>query len=259
MCLILLALGSHPDYPLVVAANRDEFYDRPATFWSDSPDVLAGRDLKAGGTWLGIDRAGRFGAVTNYRQGERELVAPRSRGHLVSDYLATAIDAETHLQRVEREAELYNGFNLILGDARELFYYSNREGSRRRLGPGVYGLSNHLLDTPWPKVTSGKNALSALLGSGPELIPDLLALLSDRSQASDDSLPETGVSLAWERLLSAAFIMSPSYGTRSSTVLLVGRDGAVVMVERSFAGGGAPTGEVRHQFQIERMGSTGRR
>jgi uncharacterized protein with NRDE domain len=262
MCLILLALDSHPDYSLIVAANRDEFYDRPtacAAFWTESPEVLAGRDLKAGGTWLGIDRSGRFAAVTNYRQGQREVDAPRSRGHLVSDYLTTSIDPQSHLGRVERDASQYNGFNLIVGDARELFYFSNREGSRRRLGPGIYGLSNHLLDTPWPKVTSGKNALSVLLGGGPELIPDLLTLLSDRSQASDDSLPETGVSLAWERLLSAAFIISPSYGTRSSTVLLAGREGAVLLVERSFGPGGVPAGEVRHHFQIQPLGSIGTR
>jgi uncharacterized protein with NRDE domain len=253
MCLILIALDSHPDYSLIVAANRDEFYDRPsavAGFWSGSPEVLGGRDLKAGGTWLGIDRSGRFAAVTNYRQGEREAVAPRSRGHLVSDYLTIATDAPAHLDRVERDASLYNGFNLIVGDAGQLFYYSNREGSRRRLGPGVYGLSNHLLDTPWPKVTSGKTALSGLLGGGSELIPNLLALLSDQRQGSDDSLPQTGVSLAWERLLSAAFITSPSYGTRSSTVLLVGRDSRVVLVERSFGPNGVRAGEVRHEFQL---------
>jgi uncharacterized protein with NRDE domain len=253
MCLILIALDSHPDYSLVVAANRDEFYDRPtaaAAFWSDNPGVLAGRDLKAGGTWLGIERSGRFAAVTNFRQGERESVAPRSRGHLVSDYLTTAMDARAHVARVERDAPLYNGFNLILGDPHELFYYSNREGSPRRLGPGIYGLSNHLLDTPWPKVTSGKNALSTLLGRGAELITNLLTLLSDRSLASDDSLPQTGVSLAWERLLSAAFISSRSYGTRSSTVLLVGRDRGVVLVERSFGPNGVHTGEVRHEFEV---------
>jgi uncharacterized protein with NRDE domain len=259
MCLILIALDSHTNYALVVAANRDEFYDRPsaaAAFWSDHPDVLGGRDLKAGGTWLGIDRSGRFAAVTNYRQGEREAVAPRSRGHLVSDYLTTAVDPRACLERVEPDAALYNGFNLIVGGPRELFYYSNREGSRRLLGPGIYGLSNHLLDTPWPKVTSGKTALSALMGSKAELVPDLLALLSDRSQAADHSLPQTGVGLAWERLLSAAFISSSGYGTRSSTVLLVGRDGRVVLVERSFGPDGRPAGDVRHDFQIGQVSST---
>src|SRR5690349_1948448 len=147
MCLILTALDSHPDYALVVGANRDEFYDRPtsaATFWPESPSILGGRDLKAGGTWLGIDRRGRFAAVTNYRQGEREPAAPRSRGLLVRDYLATDIDAAAHIERVERDATLYNGFNLIAGDALTLLYFSNREGRTRTLGPGIYGLSNHL-------------------------------------------------------------------------------------------------------------------
>jgi len=254
MCLILTALDSHPDYALVVGANRDEFYDRPtraATFWPESPSILGGRDLKAGGTWLGIDRRGRFAAVTNYRQGEREPAAPRSRGLLVRDYLATDIDVGAHIERVARDATLYNGFNLIAGDARELLYFSNREGRPRALGPGIYGLSNHLLDTAWPKVTSSKSALHALLrGGGSELIPNLFALLSDRRQAGDEALPSTGIGLAWERLLSPAFVASSEYGTRSSTVVLVGRDGRVVFVERSFGPGGAPAGEIRHQFQV---------
>jgi uncharacterized protein with NRDE domain len=196
---------------------------------------------------MGINRSGRFAAVTNYRQGTREAAAPRSRGHLVSDYLTTSGDPETYLDRVEHDATLYNGFNLLVGDARRLFYYSNREGGRRTLGPGIYGLSNHLLDTPWPKVTASKNELGALMSGESELIPDLLALLSDRRQAADESLPRTGVSLDWERLLSAAFITSPSYGTRSSTVVLVGRDGGIVMVERSFGPEGRLLGEVRHE------------
>ena len=254
MCLILTALDSHPDYFLVVAANRDEFYDRPtaaAGFWPERPGILGGRDLKAGGTWLGIDRTGRFAAVTNYRQGEREPTAPRSRGLLVSDYLESDISVRAHLERVERDAALYNGFNLIAGDARELFYFSNREGRPRALGPGIYGLSNHLLDTAWPKVTSSKSALNALLrGGGSELIPNLFALLSDRGQAGDESLPSTGISLAWERLLSSAFVASKEYGTRSSTVVLVGRDGGVVFVERSFGPDGAPAGEVRRLARL---------
>jgi uncharacterized protein with NRDE domain len=255
MCLILIALDSHPDFGLIVAANRDEFYDRPsaaAGFWADAPWILGGRDLKAGGTWLGVDRRGRFAAVTNFRQGEREPAAPRSRGHLVSDYLTSGFDPRAHLERVQRDASLYNGFNLIAGDRRELFYFSNREGRARALGPGVYGLSNHLLDTPWPKVTSGKSALSALRISDPsELIPNLFALLSDRSQAADHLLPQTGVREDWERLLSSAFIASSDYGTRSSTVLLVGRDGGVVFVERNFTTGSAPHEQVRYEFELE--------
>jgi uncharacterized protein with NRDE domain len=254
MCLVLIALDSHPDYSLVVAANRDEFYDRPsatAAFWADAPSVLAGRDLQAGGTWLGVDRRGRFAAVTNYRQGQREPIAPRSRGHLVREYLTTGIDVRAHIERVQRDASLYNGFNLIAGDARALFYFSNREGRVRPLGAGIYGLSNHLLDTAWPKVTSGKDALTTLLAEGgTELVPNLFALLADRRQPAADMLPRTGLSPDWERLLSSAFIASSDYGTRSSTVVLVGRDGAVVFVERTFGSDATPGEQVRFEFQL---------
>ena len=258
MCLVLLALDSHPDYPLIVAANRDEFYDRPtapAGFWDDAPAILAGRDLKAGGTWLGIDRRGRFAAVTNYRQGRREKRAPRSRGHLVSRFLTTSIGVREYIERVKADAALYNGFNLIAGDARELLYYSNREGHARALEPGVYGLSNHLLDTAWPKVTSTKSAFGALLNRGAsDLIDGLFALLSDRNQPADDQLPRTGVGQEWERLLSSAFVASSHYGTRSSTVVLVGRDGGIVFVERNFSPGGVLADQGRFIFQLERPG-----
>jgi uncharacterized protein with NRDE domain len=249
MCLVLLALDSHPDYSLIVAANRDEFYDRPtaaAEFWVDAPSVLAGRDLKAGGTWLGLDRSGRLAAVTNYRQGQRESPASRSRGHLVSDFLTGETGALEHVERVRGEAGLYNGFNLIAGDPFGFFYYSNREGRVRSLAPGVYGLSNHLLDTPWPKVASAKSAFGRLLNGGAsELTADLFALLSDRNRPVDGLLPSTGVGPEWERLLSSAFIASDDYGTRSSTVVLVGRDGGMVFAERTFGSGGAPGAEAR--------------
>lgn len=255
MCLILLAVDTHPDYALVVAANRDEFYDRPtapAAFWEEAPWVLGGRDLKAAGTWLGIDRRGRMAAVTNYRQGRREAEAPRSRGHLVSDYLVGRIDARAHIARVQAEAADYSGFNLIAGDTGALFYFSNRGGRARALGPGVYGLSNHLLDSPWPKVATGKSGLTALLAGGGDLLPDLFALLADRRMAADDLLPRTGVSPEWERLLSSAFITSSDYGTRSSTVVLIGRDGRALFVERSFGPGGALGEEARYEFDLVR-------
>jgi uncharacterized protein with NRDE domain len=255
MCLVLLALDSHPDYSLIVAANRDEFYDRPtarAAFWDDHPAVLAGRDLKAGGTWLGIDRRGRLAAVTNYRQGERETPAPRSRGLLVSDFLTSDTAAPEYFERVQREADLYNGFNLIAGDAGGLFYYSNREGRIRSLDRGVYGLSNHLLDTPWPKVASAKSALGTLLnGHASELTRGLFSLLSDRSRAADDLLPSTGIGRDWERLLSSAFIATDQYGTRSSTVVLAGRDGSVLFIERSFGAGGVPGSEARFHLGLQ--------
>jgi uncharacterized protein with NRDE domain len=252
MCLVLIALDSHPDYSLIVAANRDEFYDRPtapAGFWADAPSVLAGRDLKAGGTWLGVDRRGRLAAVTNYRQGQRESDTPKSRGHLVSDFLTRDIGTLEHMERARSEAGLYNGFNLIASDAAGLFYYSNREGRVRPLAPGVYGLSNHLLDTPWPKVAATKTAFGALVSAGAsDPAADLFALLSNRERASDDQLPSTGVGREWERLLSSAFIASDDYGTRSSTVVLVGRDGGIVFVERSFGPGGAPGREARFEM-----------
>lgn len=255
MCLVLVALGSHPEYPLIVAANRDEFYDRPtapAAFWTDAPGVLAGRDLQAGGTWLGVDRRGRFAAVTNYRQGQREAAAYRSRGRLVSDFLMTGTPAQAYIASVIEDAALYNGFNLIAGDARALYYFSNREGRARVLQPGVYGLSNHLLDTPWPKVSSAKQALGALLvGKESELVGGLLSLLTDRRRAADELLPSTGVGLEWERLLSSAFIESTDYGTRSSTVLLVDRGGGVVFVERTYGPGGGRGGETHHEFRLD--------
>ena len=256
MCLVLFAVESHPRYSLIVAANRDEFYDRPtasAAFWTDAPSVLAGRDLRAGGTWLGLDRRGRFAAVTNYRQGEREPPAPRSRGRLVSDFLTVETHAARHIARVTGDAAIYNGFNLIAGDARELWYFSNREGRARVLGPGVYGLSNHLLDTAWPKVSSAKRGLESLLAApGSALVAELLGLLSDRTRPADDLLPSTGVGLEWERLLSSAFITAPEYGTRSSTVLLVDRDGGVVFVEQTFGPAGIPGGRARFEFQLAR-------
>jgi uncharacterized protein with NRDE domain len=258
MCLVLLALDSHPKYSLVLAANRDEFYDRPtapAGFWSDAPRVLGGRDLKAGGTWLGIDRRGRVAAVTNYRQGQRESVAPRSRGQLVSEFLAGDTAAPEYMDRVSREAELYNGFNLLAGDAAGMSYFSNREDRVRSLDPAIYGLSNHLLDTAWPKVTATKTAFDALLKKrAPDLTSNLFTLLANRDAARDEQLPSTGVSQEWERLLSSAFIASDHYGTRSTTVVLIGREGRVSFVERSFGPGGVPGGEVRFEFQIVTSG-----
>jgi uncharacterized protein with NRDE domain len=262
MCLILIARDAHPDYALIVAANRDEFYDRPtssAARWTDAPDVLGGRDLQAGGTWLGIDRAGRFAAVTNYRQGQREADAPRSRGLLVSEFLASRVATRAHVERVSSEADLYNGFNLIVGDPGELFYFSNRGSPAHSLAPGIYGLSNHLLDTPWPKVSATKGALKVLLTrESTELVPRLFDLVAYRRRAEDELLPRTGVSLEWERLLSAAFIVSDGYGTRSSTVVLVGRDGRIVFEERTFSEGGRPAGTVRSEFAGPTAVSTAR-
>lgn len=235
MCLILVAYRCHPGYRLLVAANRDEFYDRPATplaFWDDAPQVMAGRDLKAGGTWLGITRTGRFAALTNYRDPTRQAPNAPSRGRLVGDYLQSDEPARAYLDRLIQDADAYNGFNLLLGDAEGLFYYANYAGPARALEPGLYGLSNHFLDTPWPKVERSRAALRQLLNRHTDLAPDeLLQLLEDRTSAPDAELPHTGVSLEWERWLSPIFITAPGYGTRASTVLLARDCGNTRMIE----------------------------
>lgn len=253
MCLILIAAGAHPDYPLIVAANRDESYSRPAApaaFWKDEPEVFGGRDLERGGTWLGVARSGRFAAITNYRQG-RSADAGRSRGELTREYLTGNAAPADYLARVEQRAALYNGFSLIVGYPGELWFYSNRGAAPQRIAPGVHGLSNHLLDEPWPKVRRGIAELSALLRAGEdELVTSLLQLLADRAPAPDALLPTTGVALERERALSASFIEGATYGTRASTVLLVRADARVLFRERSFGPEGAQLGEIEQRFEI---------
>ncbi len=239
MCLILFAYHVHPDYSLILAANRDEFYDRPtapADFWSSHPQVLAGIDLKEKGTWLGVTREGKFAAITNYRDPASWKADAPSRGKLVSRYLTGSAGPEKYLRSVVKKADVYNGFNLLLGDGADLFVYSNR-GDVRKLSPGIYGLSNELLDTPWPKVRRGKQLLKkALAQKGKELEETLFDLLSDRLVPSDRNLPDTGIGLEWERLLSTMFITSPIYGTRSSTLLFIGKNRRVKLIEKIYNG-----------------------
>jgi uncharacterized protein with NRDE domain len=256
MCLILLAWQVHPDYPLIVAANRDEFFTRPsaaADFWPDAPQVLAGRDLEAGGTWLGVSREQRFAALTNYRDGSGQFPGARSRGALVADFLAGRESPQAYLETVGDRAGEYSGFNLFVGDAEHLAYCSNRDDGRVRwLAPGIYGLSNHLLDTPWPKLASAKAAFVAALQTLPLAAP-FFTLLADREIVADSHLPETGVPLAWERILSAVFVSSEHYGTRASTLLTRRRDGLITLQERSFGTGATPIGETRASFQSSLM------
>ena len=249
MCLILVAWQAHPDFPLVVAANRDEFYTRPtaaASFWSDRK-ILAGRDMKDGGTWMGVTRTGRFAALTNYRAPEHHRDGAISRGHLVADFLGADEAPMAWLKnRAVGDAE-YNGFNLIAAYDGELAWASNITGDCQALAPGVYGLSNHLLDSPWPKVQAARSALANALADLPDHQP-FFDLLRDDTIHPDDQLPRTGVSLEWERLLSSAFVKAPGYGTRSSTVVLMGRDGALIFDEQTWLAG-ATLGE-RHRFRI---------
>jgi uncharacterized protein with NRDE domain len=240
MCLILLAYDAHPLYRLILAANRDEFFSRPAApafFWEDAPQLLAGRDLKEGGTWLGLTRSGRIAAITNYRDPRSERKDAPSRGGLVSGFLRGAMPVEDYLAFLRREGVAYNGFNLIFGDMKRLCWFSNRGGDPQFLQPGIHGISNYLLDTPWPKVSHGKEAVERLVVAGKNIEPDaLFAILADRTIAPDSLLPETGVGIELERLLSPLFISAPTYGTRSSTVILIDREGEVTFIERSFNG-----------------------
>ncbi|MEX2572030.1 MAG: NRDE family protein [Gemmatimonadota bacterium] len=255
MCLVLFAHDIHPAYSLVLAANRDEFHDRPtapAGMWDDAPEVLGGRDLRMGGTWLAVTRSGRWAAVTNYRDPSEFERLARSRGHLVSDFVTGRQSPEGYLAELEAARGDFSGYNLLAADRHRVFWSSNRApGStpRRPLGAGIYGLSNHLLDTPWPKVTRGKTALSDLIASPDDLAPErLLDLLLDRTLAAEHELPATGVTLELERALSAAFIRTPGYGTRSSTALLIRRDGGIHFAERRFDEKGETVGEDKFEL-----------
>jgi uncharacterized protein with NRDE domain len=251
MCLLTFSYRSVPDYPLVFAGNRDEFYDRPtapASFWDEAPHVLAGRDRKAGGTWMGITRNGHWGVVTNVRDPGQYRPDAKSRGTLVADYLRDEPAPESYLHSVAAEADRYNGFNLLLGTPRSLYYYSTRAGGPRPVEPGLHGLSNDRLDTPWPKVQRATQMLERQLAHGGPSPGALLALLDDRRPAPDEALPDTGLSRERERMLSPIFIEGDEYGTRTSTVLLVEQDGSVTFVERTFDRGAA--GETR-SFSFE--------
>jgi uncharacterized protein with NRDE domain len=243
MCLIAFAWRSAPAERLVLVANRDELHSRPTAplAWWEDPALLAGRDLAAGGTWLAVDRRGRFGAVTNFRGAPTPPAAP-SRGCLVPRFLGGSQGPLEFLVALAPEAPRYAGFSLLLGDATCLAYFSNHDpASPRALGPGVYALSNARLDTPWPKVVAARTALAAALGAG-AATPELLGVLGDRAPASDAELPDTGVGLEVERRISAAFIVDPRYGTRSTTVVRLGEDGRGAVVERSFDAAGRATG-----------------
>ena len=238
MCLILISYETHPDYRAIIAANRDEFYQRPtraAGFWNTVPDMLAGKDLQGGGTWMGISRRGRFAAVTNYREPNVSIEDPPSRGILVLDFLRRNTHPENYLKEINSVAHGYHGFNIIVGNGEGLFYYSNRGKNIIKVLPGIHGLSNHLINSPWPKVEKGKQELSAILSTDKNIdIEKIFKLLADRSVPPDQLLPDTGVGLEWEKILSPLFITSSIYGTRSSTILLWDRNNNINFFERSF-------------------------
>ena len=247
MCLITVAWRVRADFPLVVAANRDEWRDRPAEparWWHDHPEILAGRDLQAGGTWMGVTRGTRFAAVTNFRDPSDKRSTARSRGELVTQFLLSSRPPREFLAGLAGRAGEYNGFNLIVGDGTELWYFGSREGTARAIAPGVHGLSNHLLDEPWPKVVRARMAMEAALAD-PDPAPRLFAALSDPDGAPDEALPDTGVGIAWERRLASPLITGADDGTRASTVLAVGGDGAIAFEERTLAADGSVAGVAR--------------
>ncbi|OGA23732.1 MAG: hypothetical protein A3I02_14030 [Betaproteobacteria bacterium RIFCSPLOWO2_02_FULL_67_26] len=254
MCLILLAWRAHPEFPLVFAGNRDEAYERPSTaadFWLDAPDIFGGRDVEHRGTWLGVTTSGRFAAVTNYRDGPAARDAPRSRGELTAEFLRGNAAPRAYLESVVPAAGQFRGFSLLVADRERLYSLSNRGSGIEELPAGVHGLSNHLPNTPWPKVARGKQRVSALLKAGEaELIGGLFDILSDRTVAPDAELPDTGVGLQRERELSPAFVAGDRYGTRASTVLLVHGKSEATFIERRFGPLGAPLGETARRFPI---------
>jgi uncharacterized protein with NRDE domain len=238
MCLILFAYKVHPKYKLMVAANRDEFYQRPTApvhFWDDDSGILAGRDLEKMGTWMGVAKSGKFAALTNYRNPMEATEGKHSRGELVANALLYKGDIKGYMESLVKNNDWYPGYNLLAGDGDELYYYSNMGKELITITPGIYGVSNHLLDTEWPKVQAGKEGLAAILNSNQEeYVEPLLTLLQKADQAPDEKLPQTGVSLEWERMLSPMFIKSEGYGTRSSTVMLMSKQ-EIHYVERVFS------------------------
>lgn len=237
MCLILFAYDRHPEYELILLANRDEFHDRPtrqADFWEDDPRILGGRDLREGGTWLGVRPTGRLAAVTNVREPGRSSQSAESRGTLVKDFLASTASAASYAADVESRGDRFNGFNLLLYDGNAFEYVTNRPGARyRTIESGIHGLSNADLDAAWPKVESGRRELETVLDQDELSSEHLLNILRDDARAPDEDLPETGVGIDLERVLSSRFIKSADYGTRSSTVVMIERSGRILFTEQT--------------------------
>jgi len=254
MCLIFFAYESHPSYRLILAANRDEFFHRPAQtahFWDSHPWVLAGRDLEMLGTWMGITKSGRFAALTNFRDPAFLRKNAKSRGFLVRDFLCSDDPVDKYMMNVKKNQNLYNPFNLLVGDASNLLYFSNHSSEVQVLKPGIFGLSNHLLDTPWAKVRKSKQALMNYLKKATLVEPQaLFEILSDTEPAEDHELPSTGIGKEREKLLSPIFIQGNEYGTRASTVLLIDHNNHVFFQEKGFKPGQEHYSETVFEFDI---------
>jgi len=250
MCLLVLALRKHPRLPLIVAGNRDEFHTRPAQaahWWPDRRNIIGGRDLQAGGSWLAMHRDGRFAAVTNYRDAHRENAGLRSRGHLITGFLDADAGVNEYLESIDGDA--YAGFNLLVADRRSAGYLSNRGAGMRELPPGVYGLSNATLDDPWTKVTRTRSKLATLIDEDDVNETSLMRMLGDREKASVDEVQTNGLSFSMAHVLTAPFIVHPEYGTRCSTVLTIDDAGNVRFLERRFGPDGRPGGDAKFVFE----------
>ena len=249
MCLIVLSVGQHPDYPLILAANRDEFHARPtkeAHWWPDKPDVLGGRDLQAGGTWLALHRSGRFATVTNFQDAQPPSPGHHSRGFLVTGFLDGELAPGAYLAGIDQDN--YAGFNLLAGDLRDVAYLSNREDGQRELAPGIYGLSNALLDGPWHKVESSKKKLATLIDDDDINETSLMRLMDDRERAPVSEVERGRLDFDTAHAITAPFIVLPDYGTRCTTVVLADKDGNLHFTERRFDPAGNVTGESRFSF-----------
>jgi len=254
MCLLSFAIDTHPHYRLVLAANRDEFFRRPtasARFWDDAPQILAGRDLEAGGTWLGVAGNGRLAALTNYFGLNEHAPGKPSRGALVADFLKGDLSPEGYLEHLRRIGDQYNGFGLIFGDSTGFNYYTNRGPSVHGIPAGVHGLGNHLLDTNWPKVVAIKAGLQRIIENSDIIdTEDLFNLLTDRTRYPDHTLPDTGAGIELERSLSSIFVTRDDFGTRCSTVILIDRNNRMTFLERSFDEQGNSTGTVEYHLNL---------
>lgn len=242
MCIVNFHFQDHPMYKLIVVANRDEYYERPtksAHFWEDEPNILAGRDLLQKGTWLGISKEGRFAAITNYRDPSMPETGRYSRGEIIRKYLTRGIEPESFMNKLMKSRTNYGGYNIIFGNQNRLFHYNNILDESKIIDAGTHSVSNHSLNTPWPKVLKGKSNLQEYVQSHQENvhINDLFQIAADRSIAKDEELPHTGVGIEMERLLSPLFIKMENYGTRSSTILLIDKEDQVTFVERTFLDG----------------------
>lgn len=256
MCLIVFAYEHHPDYKLIFAANRDELYERPtrpAQFWDTSPPILAGKDCSAGGTWLGINQRGEFGALTNYRDPSIQKEDPPSRGEIIPHFLTQKTNSKSFLKKLHKNSDRYMGFNVLLGSAEQLFHYSNQQKQINQIEPGIHGLSNHLLNTPWPKVIQAKRSLAELISADKFDEEHIFTFLQNDTPAPDGQLPDTGIPADLEKQVSPIFIKTDKYGTRNSTLLLIDNNGKVTFEERCYKPGTTRVKDKnRFEFLIDR-------